>query len=112
MLSAAIRAINHLASSDAMATTNITKLLELEEALFSSLREAIDGEDVFSMTIEEDLLTTLQAILMRTGQLQRSRDIINAMESEEGGQSSGWEIMLAFVERGEVGYKEEAKASY
>jgi len=33
------------------------------------------------------------------------------MEDEEGGQSSGWEIVCAFAERGELPYKDEAKVS-
>ena len=92
-----------------MSATNGTKSLELEESVFSSLRQAIGGEEVFSMSIGEDLIPSYQAIFMRLGLLQRSRDVVETMESEDGGQSSGWEIVLAFVERGEVGYREESK---
>ena len=112
VLSAAIQAINHLTTNDSMSASNSTKSLELEESVFSSLRQAIGGEEVFSMSIGEALIPSIQAIFMRMGLLQRSRDIVDTMESEDGGQSSGWEIVLAFVERGEVGYREESRVSW
>ena len=43
--------------------------------------------------------------------LAKSRDITEVMEDDEGGQSSGWEIVCAFAERGELPYKDEAKVS-
>jgi cohesin complex subunit SA-1/2 len=94
-----------------MSVSNDTKLAELDETVFNSLRDAIDGDDVFSMSMSEDRLATLEAILLRVSLLGRSRDITEVMEDEEGGQSSGWDIICAFAERGEVGYKEEAKVS-
>lgn len=86
-----------------------TKLAELDETVFSSLRDAINGEEVFSMVLDEDQLATIQAILLRVSLLIKSRDITAIMDDDEGGQSTGWEIICAFVERGEVGYREEAK---
>ena len=109
VLSAAIQAINHLCNTTSMPTSNTTKLAELEEALFSSMRDAIDGEDVFSMSMDEDRLAAVEAILLRVVLLERSRDLVDVMEDAEGGQSSGWDIVCAFAERGDVGYKEEAK---
>ena len=111
VLAAAMQAINHLCSNFSMANSNSTKLAELEEALFSSLRDAVDGEDVFTMSLEEDRLAALETILLRITLLGRSRDLVDVMEDEEGGQSSGWDIVCAFAERGDVGYKEEAKVS-
>lgn len=111
LLTAAIKAIVHL-TNNGPETINKTKLAELEETVFTSLREAINGEDVFSMSMDEDRLANVQAILLRISLLQRSRDIVDVMQDEEGGQSSGWEIVLAFVQRGEVGYKEEARVSW
>ncbi|ORX41194.1 STAG domain-domain-containing protein [Kockovaella imperatae] len=108
VLKNAAAAIDHLASEDSTANTNSTKLVELEDNLFASLRETINGEEVFSMTLEDDQLITLQAILLRIKLLQKTVDISDAFESEEGGQSSVWEIVLAFAERGEVGYKAES----
>ncbi len=94
-----------------MAGSNINKLATLEEALFASLRDAIDGEDVFTMSVDEDRLAALEAILLRVTLLGRSHSLVDVMEDEEGGQSSGWEIICAFAERAGVGYKEEAKVS-
>lgn len=103
--------MNHLCTNTSMAGSNGTKLAELEEALFASLRDTIDGEDVFTMSVDEDRLAALEAILLRVTLLGRSRDLVDVMEDEEGGQSSGWEIVCAFADRGSVGYKEEAKVS-
>jgi cohesin complex subunit SA-1/2 len=111
VLSAAIRAINTLTSNSSMEAANKQKLAELEESLFASLRDAIDGEDVPGMTISEDQLSSIEAILLRVGLLASNRDIVTAMQDEEGGQSSGWTIVLAFAGRGALGFKEETKVS-
>jgi len=103
--------IKHFSACTVLATQNQTKLGELEESVFASLRDSINGEDVQTMSIDEDRLTKLEAILLRISLLSMSRDIASVMEDEEGGQSSGWDIVCAFAERGEVGYKEEAKVS-
>lgn len=63
------------------------------------------------MTIDEDEITKLEAIMLRLSLLGKSRDITEAMEDEEGGQSSGWEIVCAFAGRGDLPYKDEAKVS-
>ena len=112
VLTAAMKAINHLCANASMVASNDIKSTEMEEAVFSSLRDGINGEDVFSMSMDEDRLVSMQAFLLRLCLLLRSKDMTEAMSSEEGGQSSGWEIVLAFVERGEVGYKEESKVSH
>jgi cohesin complex subunit SA-1/2 len=111
LLTAATKAIFHLTSNAAGEAANNEKLMELDETIFTSLRDTINGEEVFSMSLDEDRLTKIQAILLRISLLQRSRDITQVMEDEEGGQSSGWEIVCAFAERGDVGYKEEANVS-
>lgn len=64
------------------------------------------------MSLGEEEIPTLEAILLRLTLLGKSRDITEVMEDEEGGQSSGWEIACAFAERGELPYKDEAKVSY
>jgi len=63
------------------------------------------------MSIDDEEVVTIQAILFRLTLLAKSRDITEVMEDEEGGQSSGWEIVCAFAERGELPYKDEAKVS-
>ncbi|KAK4687910.1 cohesin complex subunit SA-1/2, partial [Tremellales sp. Uapishka_1] len=109
VLSAANQAINQLHSATSLSAINTAKLSELEESLFSSLRDAIGGEDVMTLSLDEDRVSTLEAIMLRIGLLGRSRDLSGVMEDQEGGQSSGWDIICAFAERGKLGYKEEAK---
>ena len=64
------------------------------------------------MSLDEDRLATVEAVLLRVSLLAKSRNITSAMDDDEGGQSTGWEIVCAFVERGEVGYREEAKVGH
>ena len=109
LLAAAIKTIVSLSLNTDMSSSNDTKLAELDESVFTSLRDEINGEEVFSMSLNEDRLASLQAILLRISLLARSKDIVDIMDDEEGGQSSGWDIVYAFAERGEVGFKEEAK---
>jgi cohesin complex subunit SA-1/2 len=92
-----------------MSAANTAKLLELQESLFTSLRDALNGEEVATLALTEDQVTAMEAILLRISLLERSRDLTEVMEDDEGGQSSGWDIVCAFAERGELGYKEEAK---
>ena len=112
MLQAAIKAIVHLASNTPGEAANNVKLAELDDTVFSVLRDTIDGEEVSNMNVTGDRLLKLEAILLRISLLQRSRDLTSAVDDEEGGQSSGWDIICAFAERGEIGYKEEAKVSH
>jgi cohesin complex subunit SA-1/2 len=107
VLTAAIHAISTLTANTPMEATNKEKLAELEESLFTSLRDVIDGQDVSVMTIGEDQLASIEAVLLRVKLLSSSRDIVGVMQDEEGGQSSGWAIVLAFAERGGLGFKEE-----
>jgi cohesin complex subunit SA-1/2 len=109
VLTSAIQAINELTLNTSLANNNTAKLNELTESLFTSLRDAINGQDVSSMSIDDEEVITIQAILFRLTLLGKSRDITEVMEDEEGGQSSGWEIVCAFAERGELPYKDEAK---
>ncbi|KAK6906813.1 hypothetical protein I203_100800 [Kwoniella mangroviensis CBS 8507] len=108
VLESAIKAVNHLTTNAPMATSNTTKLNELQESLFASLRDEIGSDDVALLSLEEEGIAKLEAILLRILLLEKSRDITEVMEDEEG-QSSGWDIICAFAERGRLGYKEEAK---
>lgn len=111
VLTSAIQAINQLNLNTSLANSNNTKLGEMTESLFTSLRDAIDGQDVSSMTIDDDEVAKLEAIMLRISLLSKSRNIVEVMDDEEGGQSSGWEIICAFAGRGELPYKDEAKVS-
>lgn len=112
VLQAAIRTINKLVENSTMESTNTPKLAELEEGIFASLRDAVNGEDVFSMQLDEDTTALTEAILLRVSLLARSRDLTSAMMDEEGGQSSGWAIIAEFAKRGGLGFKHESKVSY
>ena len=111
VLTSAIQAINELTLNTSLANNNTAKLNELSELLFTSLRDAINGQDVSSMSIDDEEVASIEAILLRLTLLAKSRDITEVMEDDEGGQSSGWEIVCAFAERGELPYKDEAKVS-
>ncbi|OCF78437.1 cohesin complex subunit SA-1/2 [Kwoniella mangroviensis CBS 8886] len=108
VLESAIKAVNHLTTNAPMATSNTTKLNELQESLFASLRDESGSDDVALLSLEEEGIAKLEAILLRILLLEKSRDITEVMEDEEG-QSSGWDIICAFAQRGRLGYKEEAK---
>ncbi|WRT70504.1 uncharacterized protein IL334_007502 [Kwoniella shivajii] len=108
VLESAIKAINHLSSNASMAAANSTKLTELQETLFASLRDEIGSDEVALLSLEEESIDKLEAITLRILLLEKSRDLTDVMEDEEG-QSSGWDIICAFAERGRLGYKEEAK---
>ncbi|WWC72404.1 uncharacterized protein I206_106366 [Kwoniella pini CBS 10737] len=108
VLESAIRAINHLSTNTSMSAANDTKLSEMQESLFASLRDEIGSEDVALMPLEEESIAKLGAILLRILLLEKSRDITDILEDEEN-QSSVWSIICAFADRGSFGYKEESK---
>ncbi|KAL7422630.1 cohesin complex subunit [Cryptotrichosporon argae] len=109
VLTAAVLAISRLATNTSMSAINDTKRRDLDEALFKSLRDAIGGEEVSNMAIDEDTAASFEAALLRLSLVARSRDIVEAMEDDEGDQSTGWTIVTAFAGRAGLGYKEEAK---
>ena len=116
LLTSAISAINILCASavgpaSALSSNNDKKLAELTEALFTSLRDALNGEDITAITMDEDSLAKIQAILLRLTLLAKARDIGKEMMDEEGGMTSAWEICCSFVERSGLGYKEEVQVS-
>jgi cohesin complex subunit SA-1/2 len=84
-------------------------MASLEESLASSLREAVAGKDVESSAFEEDELLALESWLARIDKLQKIRDISGSLDdTDEGKQTSAWEIIDSLVERGRLGYKDEA----
>lgn len=92
-----------------LSNTNSTKILELEDELASSLRDAIAERDEIEIaSFNEDEVLALTAICSRLAALVGNRDMIAWMEEDEGGkQSSAWDIISALSERGRLGYKEE-----
>lgn len=96
-----------------LSNTNSTKILELEDELASSLRDAIaDRDDIEIASFSEDEVLALTAICTRLAALVGNRDMIAWMEEDEGGkQSSAWDIISALSERGRLGYKEEEMVS-
>lgn len=96
-----------------LSNTNSTKILELEDELASSLRDAIaDRDEIEIASFSEDEVLALTAICTRLAALVGNRDMIAWMEEDEGGkQSSAWDIISALSERGRLGYKEEEMVS-
>lgn len=96
-------------SATSLSNTNSTKILELEDELASSLRDAVGGRDELEVaTFSDDESLSLGAICARLCALAGLRDLTAWMDEDEGGkQSSAWDIVCALAERGRLGYKEE-----
>ncbi|TDL19464.1 hypothetical protein BD410DRAFT_773910 [Rickenella mellea] len=109
VLSHAMSAIRHLMSATSLSNTNSAKILELEDELSSSLRDAVARRDELEVaSFTEDEALSLGAICARLVTLSGTRDMTTWMEEDEGGkQSSAWDIICALAERGRLGYKEE-----
>lgn len=92
-----------------LSNTNSAKIIELEDEIATSLRDAIAGrEELEVATFSEDEVLRLSAICARLAALIGIRDLTSWMEEDEGGkQSSAWDIVSALAERGRLGYKEE-----
>jgi cohesin complex subunit SA-1/2 len=101
--------ICHFLSATSLTNTNSTKILELEDELSSSLRDAVAGRDEIEVaSFTEDEVLALGAICARLATLAGTRDMTSWTEEDEGGkQSNAWDIMMAIVERGRLGYREE-----
>ncbi|KAJ7057080.1 hypothetical protein C8F01DRAFT_992238, partial [Mycena amicta] len=110
VLDVAAEAMIYLFCATSLSNTNSTKILELEDELSSALRDAVSGRDEIDIAgFDEDEMIALGAICMRVSLLFGRRDLFGWMEEDEGGkQSSLWEIVSALVDRGKLGYKEEA----
>ncbi|PIL29081.1 hypothetical protein GSI_09129 [Ganoderma sinense ZZ0214-1] len=109
VLANAVTTIRRMMEATSLSKTNSTKILELEDELSTSLRDAIAGRDEIEVaTFTEDEVISLGAICARLAALSGIRDMTSWMEEDEGGkQSSAWDIVSALAERGRLGYKEE-----
>ncbi|KAJ7094006.1 hypothetical protein B0H15DRAFT_799033 [Mycena belliarum] len=110
VLNVAMQALMHLMAATSLSNTNSTKILELEDELSSALRDAVAGRDEIEVAgFDEDEVIALGALCTRLSVLSGFRDMSDWMEEDEGGkQSSAWDIISALIERGRLGYKEEA----
>jgi hypothetical protein len=106
--------IGHFMSATSLSNTNSTKILELEDELSSSLRDAVAGRDEIEVaSFIEDEILLLGAVCARLTMLEGTREMTSWMEEDEGGkQSNAWDIMMAIAERGRLGYKEEEQVSF
>ncbi|GAA5919670.1 hypothetical protein JCM1841_005220 [Sporobolomyces salmonicolor] len=110
VLDQAVRTIIHFLSATNLSNTNQTKSTELEETLVSALHHAVADKDIESSTFEEDELHTLTASVARVDKLSRVRNLAMSLNDNDGGkQTSAWEILDSLVNRGRLGYKEEAR---
>jgi len=96
-------------SVTSLSNTNSTKIVELEEALASQLRDTIAGrEEVEIAGFTEDEILALTSISLRARSLASMRNITSWLEEDEDGkQSSAWDIFNAITDRGQLGYREE-----
>ncbi|THH30478.1 hypothetical protein EUX98_g3693 [Antrodiella citrinella] len=109
VLTNAVATIRYMLDTTSLSNANSTKILELEEELASSLRDAIaDRDELEVASFNEDEVLALTAICARLSVLAGTRDMIAWMEEDEGGkQTSAWDIVSALADRGRLGYKEE-----
>lgn len=108
VLNAALLTIRHLLETEALANSNATKVGELEDALFGTLRNLIGDRTVATTAFEEDEIPTLEAACKRIGLLLSFRPAVAAMEETEGDTPTGWSLLLDLANRGNLGYQEEA----
>ncbi|KAJ6588456.1 hypothetical protein B0H19DRAFT_207200 [Mycena capillaripes] len=110
VLNIASYAFMHLLAATSLSNQNNAKIHELEDELSSALRDAVAGRDEIEVAgFDEDEVIALGALCTRLSVLCGFRDMTTWMEEDEGGkQSSAWDIVSALVERGRLGYKEEA----
>ncbi|KAH9854575.1 hypothetical protein C2E23DRAFT_817055 [Lenzites betulinus] len=109
VLANAVAAIRRMMDATSLSKTNSGKILELEDELSTSLRDAIAGRDEIEVaSFTEDEVLSLGAICARLAALSGIRDMTAWTEEDEGGkQSNAWDIVSALAERGRLGYKEE-----
>ncbi|KAG6851858.1 hypothetical protein C0991_005465 [Blastosporella zonata] len=110
VLTHAMSAIRHFMDATSLSNTNSTKILELEDELSTSLRDTVAGRDEIEVaSFGEDEVLSLTSLCARLAVLFGSRNITGWIEEDEGGkQSSAWDILNALIERGRLGYKDEA----
>ncbi|TFL03902.1 hypothetical protein BDV98DRAFT_563241 [Pterulicium gracile] len=109
ILTRAVNVIQHMLAAKSLANMNGIKITELEEQLSTLLRDTIAGRDEVEMTtFSEDEIQALGGLCSRLASLATVRDPTAWMEeSEDGKQSSAWDIISALVERGRLGHQEE-----
>lgn len=105
----AAAAIQKFMSVTSLSNTNNAKILELEEELSTSLRDAIAGREELDMAaFTEDESLALGHICTRFAVLTKVRNLVPCLEEDEGGkQSSAYDILNALADRGKLGYREE-----
>lgn len=105
----AVAAIQKFMNVTSLSNTNNAKILELEEELSTSLRDAIAGReelDIAAFTEDESL--ALGHICTRFAVLAKVRNVVPCLEEDEDGkQSSAYDILTALADRGKLGYREE-----
>lgn len=106
---ASVRALVASAQNHANLTEmTASKLTALQETLVNALREPLKGKEVAAATLDDDVVFSLQANLLRLASLSGATDCCDVMEDNEDGQaSSGWEIVREIALRGKLGYQGE-----
>lgn len=108
LLDEAARTLVHFFAAQNLSATNTAKLGELEESLVATLRETA-GDDVEGASYGEDELHALTACVARLEKLARVRNISASLEDTDGGKAkTALDILEEIVNRGRLGYKEEA----
>lgn len=122
--------ISHLLANTAMSNVNSAQILELEDELANSLRDAVAGpplpssdpmnpssapiaRDIEICHLTEDEILTLTAVITRLRSLVQRRDLTGWMEESEGGKhSSVFDIISAISERARLSVGGEGEVRF
>lgn len=109
----AVKTVRVLLGTDSLRNTNTNKMMELEETVVEALRTVVAGKDVETSTFDDDELFALGANVARIDKIYTTHDVsLSLDDTDEGEQSSAWEIVDSLSARGRLGYKDESKVSF
>jgi cohesin complex subunit SA-1/2 len=88
-------------------------MAELEDELATTLKELTNDKDNLDVcAFTEDEINSLALVCLRIRILISMRNMVSWLDETEGGkQTSVWDILLALVDRGRLGYAEEEMVS-
>ncbi|GAA5932633.1 cohesin subunit IRR1 [Sporobolomyces koalae] len=109
VLDQAVQTISHCLGAAELSTENQGRFAELEEALLIALRDCVADKDIESADFQEDELQNLTACVARLEKLGRVKNFATLEDTDGEKQTSALEILDLIVNRGRLGYKEEAR---
>ncbi|KAM0792165.1 hypothetical protein ACM66B_004862 [Microbotryomycetes sp. NB124-2] len=109
VLDQAVKTISVLLETAALPEVNETKMTELQAGVANALRAVVSGKEIESAAFEEDELLILTSTMTRIDKLLKAQNLVEALEDTEDEQhTSAWDIVDSVVDRGMLGYRDEA----